>query len=894
VQPDRDKLQIFADDRLSGQAIQVSRNSDRRTYTLEKLLSSQGKTSIAWKASDELEGEFAIKFVLQNEYQTHSLQAEVIRANSLNSKLFAKIVFFGEPSFSDESICGDDFYVIVVQWITGRTFKDYLSDPSTEITPDTFRQLSRDLCEALQLLNDEKLVHNDLHDENLLVYLVHDNLTQDVTIQLAIIDTGQIKTEDRRNDLIEQWQQKIETLEEADRDNPGSVAGILQYYRRLVNYFSRTDHEWIVHHLTTLYNCMYNLLPSYTSNSKRFLHDLPSLLRSMIDPDPSRRMSDPRQMYLGIEQTWSNASFQSADRKRMHSPFDLPSAELIRSDRQLMDLFSEEYPGLELCRSEAPVYLYGPRGCGKSTILRSLSLKAALASKDPHESISKVPFLGVYISSSQELRSRFWLMQTEDFEQLVGHIVRFFTFLLIESLLGTLEEMFEWDSKNNNSPLNFGMTENVAVKCVHSIRDRLNLDVTTTRYARTSCLFGLRQQIRQSRDQLWLRILNRHEPPFRPDPQMIFDICHSIEEICPSLRERRICFLIDDYSNQRIPEALQKKLNHVITFAKQGTPIFKVTSEYDGVNLEGLSEGREVNEVNVGFEYISIQNTDDRYRFLYNVLQRRFNYMELDNDILQFLPPSNLKPAIPLARAIREAHEKNKKFYYHGIDTISDLCSGDFAMGIDLVRRIFEHGDMKWDGEPKEIPKRKQDAAIREYTRQEFEYIRYHSQDGRQKTAIAEALGWLSKQCILTKDTDKSEKEGKTRIVPVIKNHLDISESALQELEKNKPDGAVLLRDLISKGVLFPIQDSRSREGHKATKRLMLRRILLAKHQTALGRDQAIRIDDVQRLIFFLTEPNSFAEDELKRTSSKRESAPKQYYKRYLFDDRFQETDNDA
>ena len=48
----------------------------------------------------------------------------------------------------------------------------------------------------------------------------------------------------------------------------------------------------------------------------------------------------------------------------------------------------------------------------------------------------------------------------------------------------------------------------------------------------------------------------------------------------------------------------------------------------------------------------------------------------------------------------------------------------------------------------------------------------------------------------------------------------------------------------------------------------MIRRILLAKYTTALGRDLPIRIDDVQRLLSFLTEPLFFVEAELERTSS--------------------------
>src|SRR6185295_17975685 len=266
-----------------------------------------------------------------------------------------------------------------------------------------------------------------------------------------------------------------------------------------------------------------------------------------------------------------------------------PSAELIRSDHELMSLFSDEYPRLEACRSNAPVYLYGPRGCGKSTILRSLSLRAILEADDPAAALAKLPFTGVYISCSQELRSRFWLMTESDFDVLDGHVVRYFALLLIEGLVETLDRVTRMVA-SPAPPIDFLFTDDIAARCATAVRRRLGLDEVGARYSGTSHFVMLQDQIRRSRDELWERILNRSESSSRPDAQLIFDLCHELEEIWPFLKHRRIAFLLDDYSNQRIPAALQKKLNQAITFSKQGSPIFKVTSEYDGVDLEGVQE----------------------------------------------------------------------------------------------------------------------------------------------------------------------------------------------------------------------------------------------------------------------------------------------------------------
>ncbi len=143
----------------------------------------------------------------------------------------------------------------------------------------------------------------------------------------------------------------------------------------------------------------------------------------------------------------------------------------------------------------------------------------------------------------------------------------------------------------------------------------------------------------------------------------------------------------------------------------------------------------------------------------------------------------------------------------------------------------------------------------------------YHSRDGRKKFEIADKLCWLSKECVLKKDR---KKDGK--LIPVVKNHLDVADTVVRQLEEQNPELAELLHDLVRQGVLFPLQSSRSRQGHDATRRYMVRRILLARYTTALGRDMPIRIDDMERMSHLLNEPQSFVEDELGKMSKRVEA----------------------
>src|SRR5580698_6354488 len=193
--------------------------------------------------------------------------------------------------------------------------------------------------------------------------------------------------------------------------------------------------------------------------------------------------------------------------------------------------------------------------------------------------------------------------------------------------------------------------------------------------------------------------------------------------------------------------------------------------------------------------------------------------MKQPANLVDVLSLSDIEPAIAMAREIRAAVQAKTKFHYHGLDTIGDLCSGDFAMGIDLVRRIFEAGHVDWRA-PRRISAATQDRVIRDFAKHEFEYIRYNSPDGRIKFEIADRLCWLSKECVLTKETVK---DGNT--VPVVKNHIDIAETALRQLEDQYPEQAAILQELVSRGILFPLQPSRTRQGRDATYRLMIRRI---------------------------------------------------------------------
>jgi serine/threonine protein kinase len=165
---DRAILARFAAPTLLGSHVDVSWESDKRRYELLEL-AGEGQTGVAWRARDNVGLQFALKFVLQSEYESHSLDAETRRANAIQSSLIAKINFFGQPEFHPKLPDADSLYAIAVEWIDGVSLRSFLADSSTTVSPQVYIQFARDLCEVLQSLKDLELCHGDLHDENILV-----------------------------------------------------------------------------------------------------------------------------------------------------------------------------------------------------------------------------------------------------------------------------------------------------------------------------------------------------------------------------------------------------------------------------------------------------------------------------------------------------------------------------------------------------------------------------------------------------------------------------------------------------------------------------------------------------------------------------------------------------
>lgn len=834
---------ILTADALAGTDVSIVRPQARCSYRLQEV-AGHGMKGVVWRALDDLGSRVAFKFTPKVDYSERSLFDEMTEAIKLPAERFVPVKFFGRV---ESPLLEGQFVGIVTEWVEGEPLDSYFE--GSVITVDEFVGIAELLFSLHADLESVDLCHDDLHPGNVLMVKQIETLTRETSLALRVIDTGTIKRRETRDLLLSRLRERLTHLKEGGGDT-AEVDRLAEF----LSWKELDDHQRLVGCLLHCANALSRSYPRADFWERHFIDDgLSVFFDRLLDDDMSRRLDEPRRVVAELRALRA-ASQESEVRERVGliSPFDYISAEMIQNDKEFSDLFSMECPWLEDCRALEPIYLYGPRGCGKSSVLRWLSFKAVVADEHRRD-LDRLADIGVYVSCSVELRSRFWLLDEDTILELQAEIIDYFSLLLLEGLFETLLVMdrFEREAQHN---FRFRDADIEGFTTWVLERVRANDSRRPLRLQGQSHLGYMRDLCRKLRWETWGRIQSRQQERRLPDPSLVIDVCRRLPDFIQFFRERHVTFLLDDYSNQRIPPSLQRVLNQTISFAKQGTPIFKVSTEYSGVDLEGIEYGREVVEVNVGAYYTSI--SDERgVDFLRDILDLRLRAAGYAGRTESLLGFADYGGSMPKALA---GEGEGAVFYYHGIETIHQLCSGDVALALDLVRKIFERGEVDATS-TQLLGAAVQHRVIQEYGHKEIHRLKYIVPYGSEMHDIVAYLGSISRAS-LKSVSRRADKSGE----PVCKTHLDVRIEAVRELEAGGGKVLDLYRTLTAKSVLISLETSRSRIAG-STERLQMKRIYFPAFKAPLKRDAPIKIDSSDELVSLLTNPKAFAERELAR-----------------------------
>ncbi|MGA2988253.1 MAG: protein kinase [Terriglobia bacterium] len=703
----------------------------------------------------------------------------------------------------DDSL-GIDCFLICSEYVPGHSLKEYLSAHRRGLQVVFAERFLKFIFPILDELRKLRYSHGDLHTGNVLVEDRSDILGSDpYAFRLTDFTCSQLSSG------------------AMTKDDYSQLALILRELLENIDYQSSSARDrFVFDQLNDLF------LGRYFLDCDRTREPLARNAAALFNK------------LLLLDTEWT--SLQASAREQLTSPFDYLSCELVRTDDLLKSLYSDRFLGLPNIEEKNNLVLTGPRGCGKSTVYRSLSLRHRCLTGD--DVPDAVRYIGIYYRC-EDLYFAFPRYCLPSREEGLNVPLHFLTVTLLALLLESVEmwgkrrfeEEFEQleahTSKVLWAALGFQLPQIPGVHSFKALSDKLRKERTRAaekqKYMRTHSSMG--------------EYLG---------PEVLVNCCSIISSSFPTLQARPVYFFIDDYSSPKVSVDLQRNLNRLL-MQRSAACFFKISTEspvsFERGDSDGKNfvEGREYRLVNLFsvFIHTAIQQ---RQGFIDDVFDRRlqlvFDYPV--KSIQSLVGDSAASSHNEVARGIR------KKEYpaLYGRQVLHELCSGDLHYVIDLVGRMVAlnggPASLRHESSPRIRPS-VQSQAIREYC---GDFLRSLSDvpNGAHMIEIITAFANVAHSYLRYKNSANeagNPPHQASRIEPYVR--LDLSNDA-ERIYKELLRYSVFIEDVRGKSI----------RGH-VVQRLYLRRLLIPHFNLTFSNRDSISLENSEIELLLLA-PDKF------------------------------------
>jgi hypothetical protein len=812
--PDRIELSDEQRSHLLGQEfLPASITINGKTYAPEAPIAAGYKGAV-WRIRDEFGRRRAVKLCTYDDYQDRSYLQEFARASALEPyREFASPIDAGLVELTLGSLPAQKFVCFVEEWLDGLTLEAFCEKQRDLVTASFLLAYVKGVSGALSALRTVGLRHDDLHSGNvMLVKPVPGGLAPEWTIK--VIDMGSLKPADSP------------TMKPKD------------------------DHRHFVDHLILLWNTVHGRRV-LTGRDRRFLAEASHLLQSMLDDEPSIALREPAQIVQHFESAYTRASSDRPERRNgPSSPFEFISAEHIADDRLLVRLFARSSPFLDKVDGPDPCLVTGPRGCGKSMMFRWLSLKAHL--HKPAKEIDEFRIAGFYVSCSSDLQNRLaWIRTAALAQRFRREIVHYFNLLLAREVFVTLSMIAL--RPDREAFWGFGLTQEEEI--CQFLLERL-APGSRLRIQGVSRLVQVVEAIEGEMVSTDGQILRGLNLTHCTSEAFLGDLTTLLAHNVSYFGEKRITFLIDDFSTHRLAPDVQVVLNQVI-WERRPSHVFKLSSEKYGAKLTDahgatIDVSREMVEIDCGKEYVALDDAHQVERaraFAVELLDNRLEAAGYAGTADVLIGPSGW-PEGSLGRALAEKQDGRLLDQYHGLECVAGVCSGDISTLLLVYRRMFELGGVTSESTTR-VPKHKQHDAITSVSRELFGAVKHHLPCGPEMYAVVASFGSLVRN-ILQHGRWQRKGTGRT---PTQCPRIELDQKSGGAIETLTEEQQLLARELVRRAIFIEMEPGLSRHGNVTTLRWHLRRVYLPAFRAALAKNDAIK-RQVDWLKYLLTNPS--------------------------------------